>query len=344
MSAAAVLVIVIAAGEVRSATTQTLLATASAALPPEITLRVAPVADPSEADVVQIERDLAAGAVVAVSWRAVATGARASLRLHVARSDHWTVRAIDFSPADSASERGRTLGFAIASMWPENVASTTSTERPPPAAAPGSRTSPAMTTPAHEPSEAPASPAGQEAVVALPPPSPMAVGIGAIGSTGLGGTAAGVGGNVEVIWRRFDSVWLRAGLALRVGPLPDLPGDDWLALLALGGEWWPHALAVGRRWRFGVRADLLGLGHVVHRTASMASESTPAETQVRLLPGIDAAVRSTLRLSPRLDLTFGVAIELAAGGTDLRVGESRMTRATLAPARGVADLGLRLSF
>jgi len=350
MSATAVLVIVIAAGEARAPVTEALLATAAAALPAEITLRVAPVADPSGVDLVRIERELAAGAVVAVSWQTAPAGARASLRLHVARTDHWTVRAIDFSPADSASERGRTLGFAIASMWPEHVPGTARGERPPPATvAPNAGSSPpreriGSETPAGSaPSEPPAALAGQEAAAPLPPPGPVAAGIGAVGSTGLGGTAAGVGGNVEILWRRFGSVWLRGGLALREGPLPELPGNDWLASLALGGEWWPRALAMGRRWHLGVRADLLALGHVIHRTAATDPESTPAETQVRLLPGLDATVRSMLRLSPRLDLTFGVGIEVAAGRTDLRVGENRMTRATLAPARGIADLGLRLS-
>ena len=33
-----------------------------------------------------------------------------------------TPSAIDFSPAERATERGRTLGFAIASMWPEYAA------------------------------------------------------------------------------------------------------------------------------------------------------------------------------------------------------------------------------
>ena len=360
MSAAAVLVIVIAAGEARAPTTQALLTTAAAALPPETVVRVVPVADASEADLARIGRELGAGAVVAVSWRA----ARASLRLHVAHGDRSTVRAIDFSPADSATERGRTLGFAIASMWPESVAGTASAGRPPPAtgpppeptkeaAAPRERAEPASPPrlpPAASPSPAPV----ERDLPPLPPPASRAVGIGVIGSTGLGGSAAGLGGNAEIVWRGLESVWLRAALGLRVGAVPDLPGDDWLGSLAVGGEWWPGALALGRRWRFGVRADLLGLAHVVHRPASAAASDpqqpggptapAAAETLVRLLPGLDASVRSTVRLSPRLDLTFGVGLELAAGRTDLRVGDDRMTRASLTPARGIAELGLRLSF
>jgi len=366
MSAAAVLVIVIAAGEARAPTTQALLTTATAALPPETTVRVVPVPDASEADLARIGRELGAGAVVAVSWRPAPAGPRASLRLHVARGDRWTVRAIDFSPVDSATERGRTLGFAIASMWPESVAGTASAGRPPPttapapppepakeATAPRERAEPASTAP--PPAAASPGPAAVGRDVApLPPPASRAVGIGVVGSTGLGGSAAGLGGNVEIAWRGFESVWLRAALALRVGAVPDLPGDDWLGSLGVGGEWWPGALALGQRWRLGVRADLLGLGHVVHRAASAAASDpqqpgAPAapiapETLVRVLPGLDASIRSTVRVSPRLDLTFGVGLELAAGRTDLRVGDDRMTRATLAPARGIAELGLRLSF
>ena len=69
----------------------------------------------SDQEALRIEQRSGERATVQVAFRD-AEHRRARLRLHAARTDRWIDREIEFQEGDSASERGRALGFAIA--WP----------------------------------------------------------------------------------------------------------------------------------------------------------------------------------------------------------------------------------
>src|SRR5204862_3695777 len=123
------------------------------------------------------EDRMRAAAVVQFSW-VDESRSRARLRLHVAETDIWTERTLAFSPADTEPERGRTLGFAVTSMLPEEVLAARSR---------------IMLPRADEAAAPAAAPPASAAAPAPPAPPRYAVRLGAAGSTGISGTAGGIG-------------------------------------------------------------------------------------------------------------------------------------------------------
>src|SRR5208283_4723946 len=72
----------------------------------------------SDAEAMATERSERADAVVELSW-VDSRHQQAALRMHVAQEERWVERSIGFLRSDADSERGRTLGFAIASVFPQ---------------------------------------------------------------------------------------------------------------------------------------------------------------------------------------------------------------------------------
>lgn len=138
MSPVGVLAIVVAVGEAKTPVTEGLLAAAEEALLAGTSVRISEVTIPTDDEALRLENELEARAAVSLSWE---DGAHlhAHIRLHVGRTDRWTDRQIRFSSVDTPRERGRTIGFAIASMWPDGAAPVRN--RPPPPAATGSTAS-----------------------------------------------------------------------------------------------------------------------------------------------------------------------------------------------------------
>src|SRR5690348_13436413 len=64
------------------------------------------------------ERDAHADALVDVAWTDARHGA-ATLLTHEVHTGQWRARSFVFRSGDAAVERGRTLGFAAASMLPD---------------------------------------------------------------------------------------------------------------------------------------------------------------------------------------------------------------------------------
>jgi hypothetical protein len=377
MSAAAILAIVVATGEVQDPATAAMLGAAQEALGRDVIVRLVGVRQPDQVDPLRIERELSASAVVAVVWRD-ADRRRARLRLHLAAGDRSTTRDVDFSPADTQAERGRTLGLAAASMWPEivSVGRAAASARPPPAATgakpplPAAAPPGASREPVTEPTrttvasgqragidarpEAPAPPAAPAEERA--PPSTarrdvklggdalrarrFAIGIAGIGAIGVGGPAAGLGGRLEGTLSVANHWSLRLGLSARTGSIPALPGTDLVSALAGGVEWWPGSQSGARMARLGVRADAMALSHRV----SGARVGGQAEEHARLVPGLDLLAQVALRVAARIDLMVAAGAEAALGKTEVRTGATLATVATIPPIRLTAELGLRVGF
>jgi hypothetical protein len=100
---------------------------------------------------------------------------QAEIRLHIEGSEGWLRRHIVFQPSDALVERGRALGFTLASMLPRM-----SELRPPPEER-QERQTPAVDAP--PPSR---------------PPTPLAVDALAVASRGVGGDADGLGAALSV--------------------------------------------------------------------------------------------------------------------------------------------------
>jgi len=321
MTGAAILAIVVATTEINDPATAIMIGAAGESLGPDVAIRLLAADRLDDVDPLRIERDTGAGAVVTLAWRD-ASRLHARMRLHVAASGHTTTRELAFSEADTRVERGRTLGLAAASMWPEIRA---------PAAAMPPRPA--------EPVQPP--PAAATVRAAEPAPSPVsrsALGLAALGTSG---DARAVGAGVESIFAAGGSWSLRAALNARTGPVPALAsGTIWTFALAGGVEWWPAPLRPGRLARFGIRTDALVLRHQV----SGAAAAGPSESRGRFVPAFDLMAQTALRASARIDLLAAVGAEAALGDTDIRTGTPPAAVARIPAFQLVAELGLRVGF
>lgn len=346
MTGAAILAIVVATSEINDPATAILIGAAGETLGPEVAIRLLGANQPEESDPLRIERETGAGAVVTLVWRD-ASRLRARIRLHVAASGHTTTRDLIFSEADTRVERGRTLGLAAASMWPEIHEPALEAARPPPPRPPSSP--PAASEPAGSVPAAPSAPdravAGRTATPDRPPPPAPVPPAASRFALGLGGVAASdpraVGARVESLFVVGGSWSLRAAMSGRRGPI----STRTLWTFALGGglEWWPVALRAGRLAWFGARADAMVMRHRVNGAAPSGTD----ETHDRYLPVFDLLLQMALRTSARLDLLAAVGAEAQAGGTDIRdvrPGQTPVIAASIPPFQLVAEVGLRVGF
>jgi hypothetical protein len=121
MADAATLIVLVATGEATDATTRAMARATREALGPSAHVIVhETTGEPADADVAEVERAENPDAVVELSWAASHEGRhrQASVRMHL-KTGRWVDRWITFRPTDADAERGRTLGFAIASILPE---------------------------------------------------------------------------------------------------------------------------------------------------------------------------------------------------------------------------------
>src|SRR5438105_1789744 len=76
---------------------------------------------PSDDDAIALARELQAGAVIELVWRDP-EHRRATLHFHAdGGASRWTDREVGFDATDADAERGRMIGFALASMLPERA-------------------------------------------------------------------------------------------------------------------------------------------------------------------------------------------------------------------------------
>jgi len=331
---AALLAIVVAAGEASTPGSAALLATASELLAPAASVKLVESSDPNEADGLRIERALGASAIAIVTWQEPAH-LHALLRVHVARGNRWMARVLTFSPQDTTVERGRTLGLAATSMCPQiapaaaepaPTAAAPSAEPGQPAAAPTAR--PATITPV--PAVASTRSTPSQPVVA----SRVRLGASAIAATGVGGPADGVGGALEGIVFPARTVGLRLGGGLRVGSIDALPGSHRVYAIAAGIEWWPIAEP---RWGLGLAADALALRDQVTRDGVGQTQ-----TLGRFVPGADVIASAAINLAPSWQVLLGLGAEIAFGETEVRDGSAHVVVATIPPLRAVARIGFRV--
>ena len=275
---ASVLAIVIAVGEASNPATTTLRATAQDSLGSGTSILLVETVQPTDAESLRVERELGAGVVVLLVWREAAH-LHAVLRLHAANSNRWITREIGFSSQDTLEERGRTLGFAIGSIWPETEAGARSPPEarsapeaksapesapearsapegrspvasgPPNGAAPSSlprrsEVEPPRLLPPSEGGPVPGPSAGLAAPAEMTPFRPVRVGISAVGVMGIGGPAYGLGAGAEAELFLTRDFGVRVGASVRSGSISELPGRD-------SGQ------LTGRRPRVVAAADLI---------------------------------------------------------------------------------------
>jgi hypothetical protein len=256
-------------------------------------------------EAIALADQMRASMVVSVTWSS--DQSRAHVHVHFAERPGWLERDVSFAPLDPPTERGRTLGFEIATMVPDVAPS----QAPPPAP------------PLAKPEERPLVPVSAR-------PSVWAVDLNGTGAVGGDATGYGIGAGAR--WSFVPNAFARAGGAVRFGRV--LPAD------ATSTTWVP-AIGVGyvsggpsSRVRLGARVDALAMFTEVSR-------ASPAEARGRWTPGVDLLGEIEIAATP-VAVAAAAGAEYALGSTSVRVGETDVT--TLPRLRLLAELGLRFRF
>lgn len=295
---------------------------------------------PDAASLGPMARERRSNAVVALRWDAARV--RVEIVAHPAGGASVS-RTLAFSRVDTPQERGRALGFAIASMLPE--------QRGQPVAEPG------KTPPETAPAPVPPAPSALSSTLSVPPRSAergvavaaaassstpwrarLAIDALAMGAVGVSGPAEGVGGALAVRIPLVEGVALRGALAARAGDVDAANATSLVLSGAAGIAVKKRIAGPGGRAFFGARFDLLAQRHALRRSAS--DEGTSA--QARWLPGAALLLEGELAVAPPLSMIVAAGGEVVLGASDVVV--NGVTVAEVPPLRGVAELGVRVSF
>jgi len=327
LAAVSVLVIV-ASGEPADGSTQAMEQALRGALGREVEVAVRSASEgASDESLVATANNEHAALLVVVAWSE--RPRRATLRIVKPTDGRWTDREIRFDSADVATERGRTVGFALASMVPEDALSPPPDR--PPTPAPSSSAIPPPSATAARPAEAQAPPY-------LPGPNPLALEAAALAVTAPGGYGGGLGGVFAVRVPLAGAFAVRGAMSVRGGEVAPAQATSRVIVGGAGVAWQPW-LDARRRWALGARFDAL----VIHHDLGHLSEDDPEIAHLsRFLPGFDVAIEGGYRFADRAAFVGAAGTEVALGTTDVVVREHQV--ASLPPVRVLAELGLRVSF
>jgi hypothetical protein len=249
--------------------------------------------------------------------------------MNPAEGQRWVDREIVFDAADAPAERGRTVGFAVASMVPDEALPTS---HPP--------TSPVLPSP--PPPEVMARPAQR-----FEAPSPgtrsvhshrLSLDASAVAVGAIDGVGGGVGGVIALRAALGSGFATRIAFGARAGEISVAQATTNVIGGAAGLAWQPF-LDKGRRWAAGLRLDAqVQRQEVVHLSAD---DPSPAHRS-RFIPAFDAAVEGAFRFVDYASLIAAVGTEVAFGRTDVYVHDRVL--ASVAPARLFGEAGLRVSF
>jgi hypothetical protein len=292
---------------------------------------------PGDDDAVALGASLHADALAEIGW-SDARREGAVLHLHLASPARWIDREIRFAPSDASPEKGRTLGFAVASMLPEAPARTAVDDAPPPASVtpPAPAAAPAAS-PSAEP-RAPGTPDAAEMPAASPRPPIGAIDASAL-VTGTGGTGAAFGGSVGASWYVSSHFALRAGASLRRMEIENTETGGTLFDGGLGVAWRSADPTRARPWALGVRAGALAMHQALSHFSRLERTS---ESQSRWLPGADLVVEGSWAFADGASLVLGGGGQVAFGATDVYVRGAPV--ATIFPFSVLAQLGIRARF
>lgn len=290
-----------------------------------IGLEVAPSDDEA------VARAQAVDGVVELIW--TKDGAKTRLHCYVSREQRWVDREISFGANEvrstrDASERGRLLGYAVATMFADESAlePARETKRPPPQAPP---------TPANQPEITRPAPASGE--LNQPTLARRALEFYGMASSGLGGIASGLGAAAGIRGSLSGVLSARLFVAGRAGSITQAQTTTRDAYFGAG-----LAVAVPfreRQFELGLRSDLF----VSYFDATHLSEDDVSpDRRSRWLPGTDIIAEGGFRFAESAGVFAGVGGEAVFGKTDLYTHGQRV--AVVPALRAVGELGFRIGF
>jgi hypothetical protein len=290
------------------------------------------ISDPADAEVANGASDV--DGVVELSFSP--NGDKARLHCYVAHEQRWLDREISFgasrgSMRSEINERGRLLGFAVATMYagdtndterePENIA--------PPTPAPAASTVPASPKPTPSRDEpAPTRPGPQASYVAE---------FAAVASSGLNGTASGLGASAGFRFALTGPVWARLFVAGRSGDIPEAQASTRTALM--GGGLALALLPQSSRFELGARFDAFAsYFDVTH----LSEDDVAPDRRSRWQVGADLLAEGGFRFTPAIGALVGIGVEGIFGETAIYTHHARV--AVVPPLRATAELGFRTRF
>jgi hypothetical protein len=257
-----------------------LRSSAQQALGPDTEVRVAMVTEPSEPSAPR-----GAAGVVRLSFGPDAEHVR--LACYLPRLRRWVERDLWFDADDPDTERGRTLGFLVASMVVDQGML--------PRLAP---------TPIPEPRR---HAAGDQSVT--PPGTSIAAGVEAAGP----GTGSGFGAYAGLERRALPWLGLGGAAHARFGSIQEAQAST--RLLALGPELSLRPIQIRRAW-LGVRANLtLSYLWISH----FSEDDERPDNQVRWLPGAELAAHAGFQVAPAVAIFADVGATGLLGETEIEV-------------------------
>jgi hypothetical protein len=283
-------------------------------------LVIEPVAaNPSDEEAVARAEDQSADGVVELDFSP--DGGTVVVHCYLPTQRRWLQRSISFESQDHDADRGRLLGYAVASMYTARAEGSAPVPVPPVLVAPPPVVvQPVDASPVHE----------------QPREAWGAVEFAAVGTVGVGGTAQTTGAAIAFEHSPVEDLWLRAGLVGRTGEIEAANATLREAMLAVGSK---LMAPLGAGTEIGLRLDLLGgwLG-VTHFSAD---DDAPARHS-RWLASADLLAVASIELSPSLELRAAAGLEGTPGKTDVSTHGSRA--ATIPPLRLEASLGVGSRF
>ncbi|WP_394839668.1 hypothetical protein LVJ94_22540 [Pendulispora rubella] len=308
MSAGVVILLLVPPGEAQAPLIGGLAAATSRALGAEARVVVDARTPASDDDAVALADRLHANAVVTLRWL---EGGRVSLHAHWSGQAGWTDRFFSFNDADALDERGRTIGFTLATMI--------RTESP---------LGPAL--------DAPPAP------IATPPPArpswprfPFELEAGA--HVHVAAHATAFGGGLRAAYLIVPQAGVTASADWSTGAMKDIDGRIDIASLSAGAKV-PIVLAgPGRPYELAVSAEAALSHEAVSRNGTDGSH-----TEGRWVPGARVRLAAAWFFTPRIAALAGLGLHANLGETDIVVNGH--TEATLSPYRGTGELGVRVRF
>lgn len=351
MLSPALLVVFVTSSAPAEPTTAAFERSAREVLGTSATLRVERVADPL-ADSAALDRAGSADGVVELSWNSAAH--TAMLHCYIASEQRWLDRAIRFSPADGAADRGRMLGFAVASMFLDAPRfAHARTDEPDSAEAPARQTpssSPPVETVVTRPRgpsplqpEAASGAEVTEASALTTKRSPPGAGPNMIEFAGLVATGFGYSSGTEMGALVALGVPLSGPLALRfqltgrTGELPVAQANVRRVMAGVGLAY--NGWSDTDRLVLRLRVDALGNWFQV---SHLSSDDVARVDNHGWLVGGDAAATLGYRISAPLTCFASLGLEAMSGQT--HVFTHGVERATLPAFRGIGELGFMTHF
>jgi hypothetical protein len=273
---------------------------------------------PNDERALSIGAALHAAGVVELTWDSP-EHRQARIRFHLEPYAGFRERLILFQDRDDVAERGRTVGYAIASMI----------------SAPGLEPS---RTPAPRPRDELGAPRAR--IDSSSTARPIgAIDVTAAGAMGIEGHAGGWGGSLSGRWY-FATPWaVRLGASARAGQVTIVQSTSLLAHAAAGIAWVPFPATRSSGFELGARLDALLMRE---QLTHFSDDDIEPVTQMRWLPGADAAVEASWLFSPNAGFLGSFATEVAFGKTDVTLHRARVT--SIPPVRLVFQLGVRATF